>query len=85
MAQGKMLNLKVEKTIFDEIAEDYLTDYKMNGRNLLKELRSWFMHLGKFFKGYRCINITTSAIKNYVIIDKNRRCQMLPSIENCQH
>ena len=31
-----MLNLKVEKTIFDEIAEDYVTDYKMNGKKSLE-------------------------------------------------
>ena len=67
MAQGKMLNLKVEKTSFDEIAEDYVTDYKMNGKKSLERAEIMVMHLGKYFAGYRCINITTSAIKNYVI------------------
>jgi integrase len=67
MAQGKVLNLKVEKTTFDDIAKDYITDYKMNGKKSLERAEIMVMHLSKFFNGYLCINITTAAIKNYVI------------------
>jgi integrase len=73
MAQGKMLNLKVEKTIFDEIAEDYIVDYKMNGKKSLERATIMVQHLGKFFAGYRCINITTSAIKNYVVTRQEKK------------
>ena len=44
MVQGKMLNLKVEKTTFDEIAEDYVTDYKMNGKKSLERAEIMVMH-----------------------------------------
>jgi integrase len=67
MAQGKMLNLKVEKTTFDEIAADYVADYKMNGKKSLERAEIMVDHLKKVFEGYRCINITTTAIKNYVV------------------
>ena len=67
MAQGKMLNLKVEKTTFGDIAKDYVTDYKMNGKKSLERAEIMVMHLGKYFAGYKAINITTSAIKNYII------------------
>jgi integrase len=67
MAQGKVLNLKVEKTTLDDIAKDYITDYKMNGKKSLERAEIMVMHLSKYFNGYLCINITTPAIKNYVI------------------
>lgn len=67
MAQGKMFNLKVEKTSFDEIAKDYVTDYKMNGKKSLERAEIMVMHLSKLFEGYKAINITSQSIKNYVI------------------
>ena len=67
MAQGKPLNLKIEKTTFDEIAKDYLIDYKMNGRKSLERAEIMVNHLSKFFTGYRAINITTQSMKNYVV------------------
>jgi integrase len=73
MAQGKMLNLKIEKTSFDEIAEDYVTDYKMNGKKSLERAEIMVDHLKKVFEGYRCINITTTAIKNYVVTRQEKK------------
>ena len=67
MVQGKFVNLKIEKTTFNQIAEDYVTDYKMSNKKSLERAEIMVKHLSKFFEGYRCINITTSAIKNYVI------------------
>jgi integrase len=67
MVQGKFLNLKVEKTTFDAIAEDFLTDYRVNGKKSLERAKYTVDNLTKFFEGYRAINITSSAIKNYIV------------------
>jgi integrase len=73
MAQGKMLNLKVEKTSFDEIAADYVTDYKMNGKKSLERAEIMVKHLGKFFEGYRAINISSQSIKNYIVTRQEKK------------
>ncbi|MHB8108644.1 MAG: tyrosine-type recombinase/integrase [Syntrophorhabdaceae bacterium] len=67
MAKGKNLNLKVEKTTFDDLAEGFISDYKLNARKSFERATIMAMHLGKFFEGYLCINITSQAIRNYVI------------------
>jgi integrase len=66
MVQGKFINLKVEKTLFDEIAKDFIIDFKVNQKKSLERAEIMVMHLTKFFKGYRAINITSSAIKRYI-------------------
>jgi|SRR5271157_848807 len=67
IAQGKFIGLKVEKTTFDQLAKDYITDYKMNGRKSLERAGFTVAHLKRFFAGYRAINITSQVIKNYVV------------------
>lgn len=53
MVQGKFINLKIEKTSFDQIAQDFLTDYKVNGRKSLERAGYTVGHLTKLFEGYR--------------------------------
>ena len=67
IAAGKTPNLKVEKTTFDEIAADYVTDYKMNSRKSLERAEIMSNFLKRFFEGYRALNITTQGIKNYIV------------------
>ena len=66
MVQGKFINLKVEKTTFDQIAQDFIIDFKVNQKKSLERAEIMVMHLQKFFQGYRAINITSSAIKRYI-------------------
>jgi integrase len=66
MAQGKFVNLKIEKTLFDEIANDFVIDFKVNQKKSLERAEIMVMHLTRFFEGYRAINITSSAIKRYI-------------------
>ena len=57
MVQGKFINLKIEKTSFDQIAQDFLTDYKVNGRKSLERAGYTVGHLTKFFEGYRAVGM----------------------------
>ena len=67
LAKGKNLNLKAERTTFDDIAKDYLTDYKINSKKSLWRAEILVNHLAKYFEGYRAVNITSQSINNYVI------------------
>ena len=66
MIQGKFINFKVEKTTFEEIATDFITDFKVNKKKSLGRAEIMVQHLTKFFQGYRANAITSTAIKNYI-------------------
>ena len=66
IAEGKFPGLKVEKTRFEELVQDLITDYKMNGRKSLSRLEISVEHLKKRFEGYRANDINTTQIKEYI-------------------
>ena len=51
---------------FEELVQDFKTDYE------LKELKSWWRakisvdHLSDHFEGAKVVNITTSAVKEFI-------------------
>jgi len=51
---------------FDELAKDFLTDYRVNGRKSLERAEISVKHLEGKFKGVRVVDITTAGIKTYV-------------------
>ncbi len=51
---------------FDELAEDFLADYRINGRKSLKRAGHSAGHLKRFFRGYRVTQITTPRIQAYI-------------------
>lgn len=67
LAKGKNLNLKAERTTFDELAIDYITDYKINSKKSLWRAKILVDHLTKYFEGYCAINITSQSINQYVL------------------
>lgn len=67
IVEGRFQGLQVERIKFDEIAADFITDYKMNGRKSLKRAEESKAHLEKRFKGYRVTDITTTHIKEYIV------------------
>ena len=64
--QGVFQGLKVEKILFEELAKDLITDYKINGKKSLKRLEISFSHLKKYFERDRANDITTDRIKKYI-------------------
>lgn len=66
IAQGKLPGIHFDKVIFDELAEDLLTDYELNERKSIERAQISVNHLKKFLEGMRVIDITTARIKAYI-------------------
>ena len=71
IAKGEAPGIHFDKIRFEEIAEGYLTDYKVNKRKSLKKAEQYIEHLKGSFEGFRVINITTDRIKQHI----NRRIE----------
>ena len=66
IAKGELPGICFDKIRFDEIAEDYLTDYRINQRKSFKKAEHYVEYLNKSFKGVRVTQITTDQIKKYI-------------------
>ena len=67
ISEGRMPTLYYEKILYDQLAEDFMTDYRINAkRSLDRAERSLRLHLDPFFKGTRVPSITTTRIKQYI-------------------
>ncbi len=67
ISEGKLPGVYLDRIRFEEIADDFLTDYKVNCRKSLIRVEAGIrLHLGPFFEHCRVSDITTSKIKNYI-------------------
>jgi len=66
IAQGKMPGIHFEKVGFDELAENFLRDYRINQKKSLKRAEGSVNHLKKVFQGTRATEITTPVIDEYI-------------------
>lgn len=66
VVEGRFHGLRVEKILFDELAEDFLNDYRINKRKSLRRAELSIHHLKEFFGGARAIDMTTDRIKVYI-------------------
>ncbi|MBF0556064.1 MAG: tyrosine-type recombinase/integrase, partial [Nitrospirae bacterium] len=67
IVEGKFTGLRVERIRFEELAEDFLADYEMNGRKSLTKATRSVNSLSKYFEGFRAIDITSDKVKAYVV------------------
>ncbi len=67
IAEGKFPGLRVEKILFDELAQDLVNEYTMNGRKSLDRAELSIDHLKASFAGWKSVNITTDKINAYVV------------------
>jgi integrase len=63
---------KAEKVTFDELAADVVTDYEQNERNSLSRLQRSVVHLAKFFRGQRAININGATASEYAVLRRKQ-------------
>lgn len=75
IAEGRFAGLRVEKILFDELAEDFLNDYKMNNKKSLWRAEISVNHLKAYFAGARVPSMTTGAIQKYIIARQEARAQ----------
>jgi len=65
VSAGKTPGFYFDKVKFDELADDFLTDYRLNEKDTVRAELS-VRHLEKVFGGMRVTTITTPEISNYV-------------------
>ena len=66
ISQGKIPGIYFDRVTFDELAEDFLTDYKINKRKSITRAEISVNQLKKRLEGYRVPQITTPKIKDYI-------------------
>jgi integrase len=65
IAQGKVPGVYFDKVQFDDLAKDFLTDYRNNNRDTLQKAERSVKYLGESFSGVRVTDITTDRIRKY--------------------
>jgi len=66
IAQGKVPGVHFEKVTFDQLAEDFLRDYRINQRKSLARAERSVNHLKELFEGEKVPAITTPRINAYI-------------------
>lgn len=66
ISQGKIPGVYFDKVTFEELAEDFLRDYRINNKKSIARAEISARQLKKKFKGYRVPQITTPEIKAYI-------------------
>jgi integrase len=64
---GTFTGLKIERILFDELKQDILNDYRLNGRKSLERLGYSLKHLTVYFGGMKAAQIGTDTIERYII------------------
>jgi integrase len=69
---GTFTGPKIERIKVDELAEEFLREYRINGRKSLYQAeRRWTVHLKPFFGGRRAVDVDSDLLAQYV--DKRQR------------
>ena len=66
ISEGKLPGIYFDRVRFDELAGDFLTDYRVNQKKSLVKAQRSVRHLKEYFEGYRVIQITTPRIQGYI-------------------
>lgn len=75
VVEGRFQGLRVERITFDELAEDFLNDYKVNGKKSLDRAERSVKHLKGYFTGIRANEITTDKVKRYITIRQDEEAE----------
>jgi integrase len=67
IAADNFPGLRVEKILFDELAADFLNDYKMNGKKSISRAERSLNHLREYFEGCKAVDITTDKVNAYIV------------------
>jgi integrase len=66
ISAGKLPGIYFDRVKFDELAEDFLTDYRINQKKSLVKAERSAKHLKERFEGLRVTQITTPRINAYI-------------------
>jgi hypothetical protein len=73
IAQGKISGIQFEKVSFDDLAKEYIKDYRINQKKSILRAEISVNHLKKHFEGMKVPNISSPMINSYIknrLIDK---------------
>jgi integrase len=66
ISKGKLPGVHFDKVTFDQLAEDFLRDYRINQRKSLKRAERSIQVLKSNFEGYRIPELTTPRINEFI-------------------
>jgi hypothetical protein len=67
IANHTFIDPKSERTLVKELAEDFLRDYRINGRKSLADVEArWRLHLSKEFGDLRASNVGNDQMPRYI-------------------
>ena len=67
ISEGKLPGIFLNKAVtFEDLAKDFLTDYRINGRDTLKKAEKCVEYLKSSFGDMRAADITTDKVKTYI-------------------
>jgi len=66
ISEGKLPGVYFEKVKFDELADDFITDYRLNQKKSLVRAERSIGHLKRSFEGCRVPYITSPKIASYI-------------------
>ncbi len=66
IAEGKLPGIYFDKITFNELAEDFITDYRINERDTISKAERSVKYLKEAFGGMRATDITTAKVKTYI-------------------
>jgi len=66
ISEGKLPGIYFDRVKFDELAEGFLRDYRINNRKSLDRAERSTGHLKRSFEGYRVPEITSPKIETYI-------------------
>ena len=66
ISKGEIPGIYFAKVRFDELADDFLADYRVNGKKTLERAEFAKKNLADFFGGMRVTEISTAKIQEYI-------------------
>jgi integrase len=64
---GNFIGPRTERIRLDELAEDFLRDYRINGKRSLPDAETrWKLHLKPFFSDLRAVEVSSDLVARYV-------------------
>ncbi len=64
---GNFVRPRTKRIRVDELAEDFLRDYRINGRKSLPDAKArWRLHLQPFYGNLRAVEVSSDLVERYV-------------------
>ncbi len=66
ISRGKLPGICFDRIRFEDLVEDYLTDYRINNKRTIDKAERCARYLLEEFRGMRTTDITTPRVKRYI-------------------